>query len=72
MPKEKCGATYCGYLVGLVGLDMSPMRRSLGILKIHITDNFDEYMDALSDEHWYLCVEMAELIVNGMSNPLGW
>ena len=55
-----------------MGLDMSPMRRFLGILKIHITDNFDEYMDALSDERWYLCVEMAALIENGMSSPLGW
>ena len=55
-----------------MGLDMSPMRRFLGILEIHITDNFDEYMDALSGERWYLCVAMAELIENGMSNPLGW
>ena len=69
---EKCRVTYYGYLVGLVGLDMSPMRRFLGILEIHITDNFDEYMDALSGERWYLCVAMAELIENGMSNPLGW
>ena len=43
MLKEKCGATYYDYLVGLVGLDMPPMRRFLGILEIHIMDNFDAY-----------------------------